>query len=501
MRLLYRLRTLWVIPLLWCMTIACSLVDESERIKGPQWTPEIALPLVKTEITFSQVLDEIGEQDWLDEDGEGLLSIVYESESLRFPALDVLDLPKITVPMLDTMQTVGFPLNEIGRMHLKNGTLAFEYQSALSTDYNLRIRFEQAQQAGQSLEVVLPQSGPGTQTGSLDLSGYFLELEESEISLSYRAEDPVTGQYLPLTAFFFTLDSLEYRFIEGFFGQQDLSSGSENFSFDLTSAFSQLDRLRLSNPQLQLRFQNSFGVPIELRADTLDFETSAGTIGLDHEGLTQGTMINYPNLSQVGERVPTVININKENSEIVEILASLPEALKYNFSATTFPEGKGSENGFVLDTSSLEVEIGVEVPLDLQLEPVALRTQMDANFQGLDLFEAATFKLVTENGFPLSLSVQAYFLDENGQTVDSLFATPSLWLQAAPVDGNGKVSAANVLETEVPIPADRLEALEAAERIEIKTLVHTSENGQVPVKFYSHYQLGIQLGVLVEGRN
>ena len=82
---------------------------------------------------------------------------------------------------------------------------------------------------------------------------------------------------------------------------------------------------------------------------------------------------------------------------------------------STNPDEDTDIRGFVTDSSYYKVRVDVDLPLygsaiDFTVTGYALAWTST----GFDEVDYAEFKLVTENGMPVSIDMQGYFLDENG---------------------------------------------------------------------------------------
>ncbi|MEL7339918.1 MAG: hypothetical protein AAGM67_05470, partial [Bacteroidota bacterium] len=211
--------------------------------------------------------------------------------------------------------------------------------------------------------------------------------------------------------------------------------------------------------------------------------------------LTDGLILNYPPLSAVGEKRSTEVVLNKDNSSLPQAIHPLPEALVYQLSGLAHPAGDSTEVGFITDSSAFSVGIALEVPLEFRLAPYTFRDTFALDVSAADILESAGLLLLTENGFPLELGVQVYFLDGGDQTLDSLFTDLRPILSAAAVDEVGRVSSASAERQEITLDQQKLSALLEAEKIAIRANVSTTDAGSVPVRIYEDYGLGFKLGL------
>lgn len=476
---------------------SCSLIDQSDKIIGPDWEPSFAVPVLNTEFSMSDVLTKLDSNSFVQTDAEGLLSIVYENQFSTTSAGPLFDLPDVLVPMFDTTQQVGFPIEGITALGIKQGILNYSFESVDIGTHELVVQIPEASQNGVLYEKIVSFNAPGSFAGSLDLSGYDLDLAVGKMTFKYFARTTGTKERKQLPSFFFEISDLEYDQVNGYTGTKAIELGADSMDLDLFADMGN-GEFRFNDPQISLRIDNSYGVPIEVKANDFSIKTETGTISLDHTGLANGIILNYPDLSAVGTSASTIIDINRENSNLPDLLAAKPVGLVYDLGATLHPEGDSTENGFVLDDSGFDLGLTIEIPLDLQVNDLSFEQDLGIEMEQVDQVESAVLTLITDNGFPLELVLQAYFLDAQGVVQDSLFDGPSQLLSAASVDQNGRVSESAPLTMDIELSAQRWYYLQNSAEIRVKAKIASTQDGTVPVKFYDDYTLGVKLGVLAK---
>ena len=197
----------------------------------------------------------------------------------------------------------------------------------------------------------------------------------------------------------------------------------------------------------------------------------------------------------MGEAVETEITLTKENSNVLELFSAGPNLMIYGLVGVLNPEGK--DGVFVLDTSRINLDMGVRLPLHGKVSNLVVTNDYDFNGGDLEDVEKLIFKSETLNGFPMEISFQTYFLDEDNFIIDSLFSEPNNLLSAGLVNANGEVIEPEPATFEVILPAERVKNLEAAARIRVVAILNT-ENNQSAVKFLSTYFVDVQIGMQAE---
>jgi hypothetical protein len=147
------------------------------------------------------------------------------------------------------------------------------------------------------------------------------------------------------------------------------------------------------------------------------------------------------------------------------------------------------------------MNVQVELLLEGQLLnfPAEQNLNLDfGSFADSTGFESAEFKLVTENGMPMTTSMQIYFRDINDVNIDSLFADgPQDAIRSAPVDAvTGLTTGITRTETFIPFTAARFENLRIkAKKGFFKAAFSTAQDGAVPVKILNNQGAVVKMGV------
>ncbi|MEM6801421.1 MAG: hypothetical protein AAF696_08455 [Bacteroidota bacterium] len=476
---------------------SCSLIDQSDKIIAPQWEPDFAIPLVNTEYSTADLLARMDSNSYIQTDANGLLTFVFDRDIDPVSTGSIIEFPNMPVPMFDTTQAVGFPISGIELLGIKEGLLNYSFESIDIGNQELVVQIPEATLNGAPFEAVVPFTAPGTFAGTLNLAAYELDLSAERLTFKYFARARGTNERNALLNFLFEITDLEYRQINGYLGTQNLEMGAD--SLELT-AFDDLisGELRLNDPRISINVANRYGVPVQVKANSFEVQTESGSLALQHTGLQNGLPIAYPDLNEVGQASNTLIEINKDNSNLADLLSAQPTGIKYDLEATLYPEGDSSQRGFVLDDSDFDLGLHIEIPMDLQLSDIQIEQDLELELTSMDEVEEASLTLITENGFPLDLKVQLYFLDRQGVVQDSLFDSFAQLLSAAPVDANGKVSQISESTVEIELNADRWYRLQNSAEIRVKAEIATTSGGTVPVKFYEDYKLQIKLGALAK---
>jgi len=354
-------------------------------------------------------------------------------------------------------------------------------------------------------------SGNFTTTVRVPLAGASLQLDNAnpdttflgmvfELNLINSGADILASELVSITQSF---QSLDYQAVYGYVGVYDsLIIDKELIEFSsMPEDF--IGRIQLADPQIHLKVGNSFGVPFGI--ELLDLEArfkdaSMTPINLDPD--VNPVIIDAPTIDQVGQSILSYTAIDSNNSNINEIASTDLTGLQFSINALGNPTG--FMNNFILDTSHLDVNVEVVIPMHLRAEGLEMGETFDFEIGGDEGFsreniKSFMFQLETENGLPLEVSTQVYFMDSDENYLDSLFNEQN-WniLPSGVIDDDGKVIFTTYNKVEVPLTETQIDNVFIAEKIMITILVETSEQGTRDIKFYSTNSLGFKLGARAE---
>ncbi|MEM6361898.1 MAG: hypothetical protein AAF731_17550 [Bacteroidota bacterium] len=476
-------------------TGSCGLPEDPSKISLPEWQPEIAVPLINSDIQLNEILGQFDSLSYLQIDDQGLLSVVYAADLFTVPPTSIIPLPRIPVPMFDSVVSIASPMSNVQRISLRSGQLAYDFEGTHVGPTEVTIRLFNAVREGQIFEETISFVSPGLAEGTLDLSGYDLEFTSGTLDLAYSATNTLDDSKLVLNRAIISLTGMEYSYVEGYMGQYGFDLAQDSLEVAVSTGWEDID-FQITDPRIRFSVSNSYGIPIEVRTPKLGVIQADGSyLSVASEALTEGITLNHPRLNEVGSSAQTTFELNKDNSALPQAIHPLPEALVYQLGAQAHPNGDSTEIGFITDSSTFSVGIEVEVPLEFTLSPYSVQDTFSLDLSAAEVLEAASVIMITENGFPIELEVQAYFLSENDEVTDSLFASSTTILAGAPVDASGRVISSADERLEVTLGPDLVDAILGAKSIIVKATIGTSQAGSVPVRIYEDYGLGLKMGL------
>jgi hypothetical protein len=306
--------------------------------------------------------------------------------------------------------------------------------------------------------------------------------------------------------FSFNTDFLynEYNVLYGFIGKRTISpDDKDSIEFDLfrgvDSNLTNVD-FRISDPRIKFYISNSYGIPMSAQISEIStISRSAGK--LTATGFPDPLVIPTPTRQQIGETLIDSFELNKNNSNVADMISNIPQHLIYGFGAEVNPTGTTSRN-FITYNSELKISVDIDVPLAGRADGFELSQEVDisdmtTDLDDIDQLEEILVRMFLKNDFPVDVDLQLYFQDSSGTTLDSLFKDGQMLLRSAVVDGNGRVTQSQDYRLDISMTREQFERIKTSTQGLITAKLNTlKQNGSQPeVKFYSDYGIGFKLGV------
>ncbi|MFK8100915.1 MAG: hypothetical protein AB8G15_00255 [Saprospiraceae bacterium] len=494
-------RLLYFLPL---VLLFSACLKNYEEVEIEDWSQTIAIPILKAKLNIEDLLDNFETGGYVALDNDKFITLVYQGEVFSYQGDEIVEIPNLAFPIPDTVVNIPYdnlPFDyQIDEFKLKEGNFTYRFESAFTEDLMVTITLPNLKKDSKELTIEIPVSYTGTQSiqqaGTIDLSAYIFDFYDDEFVVKYDAVRISTGERIYLEAVNFGFTDLEYDYIIGTFPEQALNLPKDEIKIDLfTNAAG--GSIYFEEPSVSMIFENSFGLPVSLTAQTLDVMTQNSGIMRLHSVLDDGLNFEYPTLNEMGTVKTTNLVLNQNNSNLAEVIANNPQALNYEFLATLNAAGNTTK-GFIEATSSIKVNVDVALPLWVRANGHFI-TEKNIDFDAsiLENVEQATFKLIASNGLPVDAGIQVYFEDDNGVVQDSLLQPYQNFLVAAKTNNEGRVTGDTESTVFIDLTASQLQNFQTATKIRLSARVTTDNITGNAVKFYSDYGVDLQLGVKV----
>lgn len=488
---------------------ACVPEIQSPR-ENEDWDPIFGIPLITAQIGMDDLLESVDDDGLLEVNEDNLLTVVYQEQIsvVGAPALPPIPDFPITIGAFNqnipnpTLNNPDFRLDVID---LKEGKLSYMISNPHPEPVNIEISFNDVRQNDDVLllSFTIPAApsttDPVVQEEVVDISNYTVDFE-SGFQTAYTATLANSGNPVGLHPFLLEFSSLEFSYLEGYFGQFEVQIPTDSLAFGFLDKWEQ-GELSLVNPSLSFLFHHNYGAPIDIKTEQFSFETfTLGTQNIEHAPLINGFPLNYPNLSEVGQLKTTPLLLTANNSNVVDAISGIPYQMNYNFLGIINPDDDSSIQNHVLDEVQFDIDIEASIPIYGTAKGFTFEKTYDLDFSEFDDFEEVGLKVVAENGFPIDVDIQIYFLDTDEMIVDSLYTPERMPLfMAAATDSDGTVTSPTATEDVSVLGKGRFEIVTSeAVSIKIATSFETPNDGSTPVRIYDYYDLIVKLGLVAK---
>lgn len=489
------------------------------------YEPDVAVPLVHSNLTLRDILNDYDHNNLFVEDGSHFLYLVYNNRVFSQRAEDFIYVPNqnlstnfsfsvtgalpygtdVTAPPYTFSHSFSTPNGErLDEMIVKKGAIHYMISSSdMNQNATVQVSIPSATKLGVPLVKTIDYLFGSVAVDSIDLSGYTITFDNSgsnvnSLNISYQVTVHGTGNPNNSPYHFDMGESfmnLKYSKLVGDFKQHafvlnndtvDVRINNNNFS----------GHIDFENPQANFIIQNSFGMPIALNLTSFRSKSYVNApYDVNIWGITNPIVINYPNFSQIGDSALTQIHLDKNNSNIHDAINTAPKYFICDVNGLSNP-AVGTNTNFVTDKSAFNVNMEIELPLYGRSWDFIVQDTMNVDF-GLNLENVKTiyFRINTQNAFPADARIQVYFLDMNDIIIDSLMTPLQQVVAAAPVGPGPEYRTTTSVHklTETMFTGERVKKLENVNKVIVKGYLNTTDcinSGSTQfVKFYSDYGL------------
>jgi len=251
---------------------------------------------------------------------------------------------------------------------------------------------------------------------------------------------------------------------------------------------------------LKFKLDNSFGIPVTVIADPIYAYSPIGKpnrvdIELFGPGIPNIFGINSPGFGQIGQSVENFVDFSDAN--FAEAFNISPQKIFYTLNAVTNYETDLSRNNFILNESTISIGVDLEFNLFASISTFVVEDTVSVDFKdNLKEIDYVTFRFNLTNAFPVDVTAQIYFANQNYVVLDSLMRTGGNILPGAPVSGPPGYGVTGPVSKITDITLDRtgMDNLTKSEYLIIRTAISTTE--EKLVKFYPENYIGLKLGVI-----
>ncbi|MFC2110209.1 hypothetical protein ACFLRU_05260 [Bacteroidota bacterium] len=401
------------------------------------------------------------------------------------------------------------------------GTMSIEFNSTFDATVTLTIEIpsftKKSDDAVYTETVVL--NGAGTQTVNIPLNEYNGNFTHNGTAFDTTVNSVVinldanfefsAGNVLDATdavSYSATLAGASTEVVYGDFGQEGFSVSSTSISLDFFENFGD-GNITFASPEMKISATNDYGFPIgvDLSNITASNGNNAEDVTLTYTGdQSLANTLIIDGVANFGD-APNVNAdkvLDKNNSNIDDLLSIKPTSINLNVSGTANPiNGNPNENFYATSNSGLNVNLEITVPMDVKFENLSLDEVVDFDSaEDLDDLNGVTLTLKVDNKIPLTGKLDLLFLDSQG---NELSPQPSIntttLFEAAPVDGNGKSNGTKTTNSTIEFSDADINIMKSAKQISV-VFTLDSPSGQDSVNLLGTDELTIYIGLIADAQ-
>lgn len=519
-----------VIPVILLTACVTDFLNNLDNIGSTQWSSEWGLPIVSSSFSLKDYVEVVSDVVTITQDTDGVVVFEYTGDEIASDrAEDMIVIPDQTFNKTITFGSVeatNFPIDltlsksfnqdftvdtgeadVLDSMVFKAGMLNIGISGDLPVSGQLEVIFKPITLNGNTLTRIYnwtyDPANPGQSfQENIDLRDAIIDYTKNgmtssnfnfdvNLTINYTGNAISTANKVNINL---TMSNPQFKIVYGKFAQRPFNTPRSNVNLDFLNNI-EATNFFLDNPQINFLFKSSFGLPVSAGIQSLVAKNSTGD-SLQFTGsiVDNPTSIASPTINQVGTYSETSIGINRDNSNIVDIISFLPTELDYQFQGTVDLQDPGIEQ-FVLDSSRVIGNYTLRLPLSGHVSELTSSQEFDFNGSDLDPLQKTRIILKTTNGLPITVGVDLIFLNNNGVALDTLLAGENL-LAPAETDSNGLVTNPAENTIEELLTSEEIDLLKATSKIVLRSSLFTGTTGTENVKI----QIGdeVKLNVFIQ---
>ena len=514
-----------LLPCCLLLTASCLLPSCKQDAGNAEWDIDVLAPVLTTTLS----LNDLVEDSLLVSNPDSSLKLLYVNDFSNLVIDTLLKIPDTTVtnnlslPVSTTIQPGVNLINinletryalkdaQLVEAVVRSGSIIVELQNSLDTKVFINYSIPSAKLNGVAFSMTRAVDSNSGISETFDISGYHLDLRGLDgnsyntLVTAFGGNTDPAGIAVPIVANqpFITINNtfvdIVPQYARGYFGSPTYSLENESANFDFLKKIIS-GQLGLEEVKLSLSLENYVGADAQIEIHNITSVNPRTGVSIDLQHEVMGSPINITRASDAwinsGMITPTFTSyvFDNSNSNIRALIENLPHRLDYSLDFKLNPLGNiSSGNDFFYYDHNIKTNLELEVPLTFYADDLTLSDTLefnaDAGTAGSRI-NSGSFRIIADNGFPLSATMTLILLDENDTPLDSLYSLNNI---AAPdLDGNFKVIASRVSTLEVPMSSSTSDMLTNTKKINIKITFATPQVPQL-LKMYDYYKMDIKI--------
>jgi len=254
--------------------------------------------------------------------------------------------------------------------------------------------------------------------------------------------------------------------------------------------------LSLEDMWMSIVIENGFGIRADLDINSIQsLNTKTGTaINLTRPGLIGQTINVAKAANPPFDPYKRNFVLNSSNSNIKSFLENLPDKISTDLKVKSEPSSDGYLTDFVFRESNLKANLLFNIPMQFAFGNLQLTQKQQFDFNKLQDFEtvkSAEFLLRVDNDFPIDITIQMEFLDDDENILLTLFTSDNQVAAAEINVGEEKTREAKRSYLKAIVDEGRLDLLREATKVRTRAVFDTPGNSRQ--KLFSGYKLSTKL--------
>lgn len=419
-----------------------------------------ALPIVDSKVTLEDLIAGRDERNFLRDNNLGYLSVVFDtisytldvSQYVVIPPLNASESINLTpIPSFGTIpdgtevslltnqagqKTVTVGSFELDKIDFKAANIVITTKNNSTHSMSYTVEFPTLKDAN-GIGAKMITTGIGDKTTTLNLTNYSWDMTGGGTSynkVDYIVSAKITknGNVEPSTiGFDMAVSGIEYKTIQGYFGNTDFSPISVNLPFDLFKTNTTGGTLEVTNPIIKIIFDNDFRLPIQVSLTNNLFNIKYTDNTIDNIG---GIPLPYtlnaaPSASQALHDSLVFSNITPN---LATIISKNPKEISFGLNTKLNPNGNTGTRNIIRREDKIKVRTIFELPLRARAKNFSLNRNFNVSIADIknqdSVIDKVEFKLLLENTLPLEDIIQLDFLDPNNNSVSVKSLLPPNYL-------------------------------------------------------------------------
>jgi len=504
------LHILIIVPLVFTFLFSCQ-----KKRPEPSWDVEILSPLLLDTVLITDVISDT----LITVNPDHSISFIFDEKLYEVNVDSLVQLPDtifnwsfkvpidVTIPPDGSIiENFDWPLDfesmglsdvKMESALIRSGKLRFEVLNELNKDILCEFGINSAVKNETDTFLVTRMVSTGQLTmEEFDISEYMLNLiglEDSAYnSLNYyiglfNDSEPLLVEPTDSLVVNIRFVDIVIDYAKGYFGQNSFSFGPEEYPITFFENLN-LEGFSIEEADVNLIIENNYG--IEANYKVLDLTASNSITG--ESATLEGSMVDsnlfidrgIESFPGSGIIEPSIHSFDFSESNFDELFSVLPNTISYTIDIeSNINEDSTNLNNFFYYDYPISVFVEAEINQGVRIDDMFVNSTTNWNSNGVKLDKVKDGHLILSflNGFPFTLDIDLYLLDENHEVITSLVTDG--FINGGMLNEENRVEEAVETRISVELSEEIKDAMTLAKYGEYHIYINSADNEHV--KIYS----------------